>query len=156
MDRSRINKHVWGSLSKRGAEFVALTAEVTTLKGNLKLAEKIAKKQKPSGGGGGPASKARAADKCESQKEMAARLALWQSECIALKKIPPTTGGPSIITFMKKEDPWFGTKSKPFHWCKHHLMWCMHTSDQCKVGSKQATEQKNHKKPFQRQQHEGT
>ena len=25
-------------------------------------------------------------------------------------------------------------------------MWCMHTSDQCKVGSKQAAEQKNHKK----------
>ena len=25
-------------------------------------------------------------------------------------------------------------------------MWCIHTSDQCKVGSKQAAEQKNHKK----------
>ena len=26
-------------------------------------------------------------------------------------------------------------------------MWCMHTSNQCKVGIKQATKQKNHKKP---------
>ena len=67
-DRSRIDNHVWGLPSKRKAEFVALAAEVTTLKGNLKLAGKILKKQKPSGGGGGPESKARAADKRESQK----------------------------------------------------------------------------------------
>ena len=117
--------------SKREAEFVALAAEVTTLKGNLKLAEKIAKKQRPSGGGGGggPASKSRPADKHESQKEKAARLALWQSECIALKKVPPTPGGPLARAFTKKENPGFGTKSKPFHCCKHHLMWCMHTSE---------------------------
>ena len=67
-DRSRIDNHVWGSSSKKEAEFVALAAEVTTLKVNLKLAEKISKKQRPSGGGGGPASKSRPADKRESQK----------------------------------------------------------------------------------------
>ena len=44
--RSRINNHVWGPSSKRGAEFVAPTAEVTTLKGNLKLSGNIAKNQK--------------------------------------------------------------------------------------------------------------
>ena len=66
----------WGSSSKREAESFALAAEVTNLKGNLKLAEKIAKKQRPSGGGGGPASKARLSDKRESQKEKAAHLAL--------------------------------------------------------------------------------
>ena len=76
-DRSRINNHVWGSSSKREAEFVALAAKVTTLKGNLKIAEKIAKKLRPSGSGGGPASKSRPADKRESQKEKAARLNLW-------------------------------------------------------------------------------
>ena len=76
MDRSHIDNHVWGSPSKGEAEFVALVAEVTTLKGNLKLAEKIAKKQKLKGGGRGPASKARAADKRDPQKEKAARLAL--------------------------------------------------------------------------------
>ena len=52
-DQSRINNHVWGSLSKREAEFLAPAAEVTTLKGNLKLYEKIVKKHKPSGDGGG-------------------------------------------------------------------------------------------------------
>ena len=122
-------------------------AEVTTLKGNLKLAKKIANKHKPSGGGGGTASKARPADKCEYQKEKAARLALWKSECITLKKVPPTPRGPSIRNFTKKEHPGFGTKSKPFHWCNHCLMWCMHTSEQCKVERKQAVERKNHKKP---------
>ena len=76
-DRSRIDNHVWGSLSKREAEFVALAAEVTTLKGNLKLAEKIYKKQKPRRGKGGAAPKARTGKKRESQREKAARLALW-------------------------------------------------------------------------------
>ena len=47
------------------------------MKGNLKLAEKIAKKERPSGGGGGPESMSRPADKRESQKEKVARLALW-------------------------------------------------------------------------------
>ena len=65
-DRSHIDNHVWGLSSNREAEFSALADKVTTLKGNLKLAEKIAKKQKPSGGRGGPASKARAADKRKS------------------------------------------------------------------------------------------
>ena len=41
-DQSRINNNVWGSSSKREAEFVAIAAKVTTLKGNLNLAEKIA------------------------------------------------------------------------------------------------------------------
>ena len=67
-DRSRINNHVWGLSSKREAEFVALAAEVTTLKGNLNLAEKIAKNQRPSEGRGGPESKSRPADKRESHK----------------------------------------------------------------------------------------
>ena len=61
--------------SKREAEIFALAAEVTTLKSILNLAEKIAKNQKPTEGGGGPASKDRAADKRDSQKEKAARLA---------------------------------------------------------------------------------
>ena len=65
-DRSRIYNHIWGSSSKREAEFVALAAEVNTLKGNLKLAEKIPKKQKLSRGGGGAAPMARTGDKRES------------------------------------------------------------------------------------------
>ena len=61
-DRSRIDNHTWGSSSKREADFVALSAEVSSLKGNLKLAEKIAKKLKSQGGGGGtPKGKAHAA-----------------------------------------------------------------------------------------------
>ena len=93
---------------------MALAAEVTTLKVNLKLSEKIAKKHKPNGRGGGAASKAGTGEKCQSKKEKVARLALWQSECIALKKVPPMPGGPSTRTFTKKEHPRFGTKSNPY------------------------------------------
>ena len=87
MDRSHINNYVWGLSSKREAEFVALAAKVTTLKGNLKLDDKIAKKQKSSGGVGGAATKARTGKNHESQKEETARLDLWKSDFIALKKI---------------------------------------------------------------------
>ena len=75
-DRSCINNHVRVSSSKREAEFVALTAHVTTLKGKMKLDEKIAKKLKPNRGGGGAELKARKGDKRDFQKENAARLAL--------------------------------------------------------------------------------
>ena len=114
--RSCINNHVWRSSSNREAEFVALAADVNAPKGNLNLTEKIARKLKPNGCGGGAATKAGTGNKRESKKENAARLTLWQSECITLKKVPPTPGGPSNITFTKKEHPRLGTKSKPFHW----------------------------------------
>ena len=101
-DRSSINNHVWGSSSKIEAEFVALAAKLTTLKGNLKISEKIAKDQKPSVCEGGAAVRSRTGDKRDSQKVKAARLDLWQSECIALKKVPPTLGGPLTRTITKK------------------------------------------------------
>ena len=56
-DQYQINNHVWGSLYKREVEFFPLTYEVTTLKGNLKLADKISKKQNPKGGVVGAAPK---------------------------------------------------------------------------------------------------
>ena len=88
--------------SNREAEFIALTAKVTTLKGNMKIAEKIAKKKNPNGGGGGAAQKYGTGDKRDSKKEKAALLTLWKIECISLKKVPPTSGGPSARTFTKK------------------------------------------------------
>ena len=65
-DQSHINNHNWRSSSKRNAEFVALAAEVTPIKGNLKLTEKIANNQKLSRCGGGAAPKARTGDKRKS------------------------------------------------------------------------------------------
>ena len=147
-DRSRIDNHTWGSSSKREADFVALSAEVSSLKGNLKLAEKIAKKLKSQGGGGGtPKGKAQAAGDGtkESNKDKAARISQWKTEQIALKKVPPVPGGPTTRTFTKKDHPGFGSKSKPFHWCTHHLMWCVHTSADCKLGLKQANDRKANK-----------
>ena len=54
-NRTRANNHIWGSSSKREEDFVALSAEINSLKGNLKLQAKIIKKQHGVGGGsGGP------------------------------------------------------------------------------------------------------
>jgi hypothetical protein len=146
-DRSRIDNHIWGSSSKREADFVALSAEVSTLKGNLKLAEKIAKKLKsPAGKDGPPKGKGDSTKECwESKKDKEARIAQWKTEQIALKKVPPVPGGPTTRTFTKKDHPGFNNKSKPFYWCIHHLMWCVHTSAMCKVGLKQAEDRKANK-----------
>ena len=43
----QINNHVWGSSSKRDADFVSLVYEMTRLKVNLKIADNIAKKRSP-------------------------------------------------------------------------------------------------------------
>ena len=135
-DQFQIDNHVWRSSSKRKAEFVALAAEVTTLKGNMKISDKISKDQKPNRGKGDESPKYRTGDKRKSKKEKAARLVLWQIDCIALKKVPPTPGGPSTKNFTKEEYPGFSTKKKRLHWCKHHIIWCMYTSDQFKVVNK--------------------
>ena len=120
---------------------------MTTLKVNIKLAENIAKKQNSNRGGRGGAPKSVTGDKYKSNKENAAHLALWKSKCIALKNIPPTPVVTSTKTFTKKEHLGFGTKSKPFHWFKNHLIWCVHNSDQCNVGNNQDSNRKNHRKP---------
>ena len=91
------------------------------MKGNIKLSGNITKKQKSNGGGGGGGTqKSGTGNKRELRKEKSSRLALWQIKCIALKKVPPTLGGPWTKTFMMKYHPGFVTKSKPFHWFKHH------------------------------------
>ena len=74
-------------------------------------------------------------------------LDLCQSECIVLKKVPPTSGSPLTRIFTKKEHPRLVTKINPLHCYKHHIMWCMYNSVQCKFGNKMATDQKTHKKP---------
>ena len=72
------------------------------LKGNIKLTEKIAKKQNPNRGRGGSVPKAGTGDNRESNKKKASRLALCQSECIVPKKVPTTPGGTSTKKFTKK------------------------------------------------------
>ena len=139
-DRTRTDNHIWGSSSKREEDFVALSAEINSLKGNLKLQAKIIKKQNGGGGGGGgpkTPSGGPPAGKSESHKARAAKKAQWASECKALKKVPPTSPRQTVRTFTKAEHPGFSTNSKPHYWCPAHLMWCVHTSDQCDLKKKQ-------------------
>ena len=67
-DQSHINNHVCGLLSKREAEFIALADEVTTMKGNLNIADKIAKKKNLNRGGEGASPKSREGNKLDSNK----------------------------------------------------------------------------------------
>ena len=67
-DQSHINNHVCGLLSKREAEFIALADEVTTMKGNLNIADKIAKKKNLNRGVEGASPKSREGNKLDSNK----------------------------------------------------------------------------------------
>jgi hypothetical protein len=142
-DRNRADNHIWGSSLKREEDFVALSAELNSLKGNLKLQAKIIKKQHGGGGGGGGGGGPKTPSggppegKGESHKAKAAKKAQWASECKALKKVPPTSPRQTVRTFTKAEHPGFSANSKPQYWCPTHLMWCVHTSDQCDLKKKQ-------------------
>ena len=70
----------------------------------------------------------------ESRTNKEARLAHWKNEQFALKIVPPEKGGPTNRTFTKEDHPGFPNKSKPFYWCTHHQMWCVHTAAKCKWG----------------------
>jgi hypothetical protein len=42
-----------------------------------------------------------------------------------------------VRTFTKAEHPVFSANSKPHYWFPAHLMWCVHTSDQCDLKKNQ-------------------
>ena len=71
----------------------------------------------------------------ESRTNKEARLTRWKNEQIALKLVPPEKGGQTNRTFTKEDHPGFPIKSKPFYWCTHHQMWCVHTAAKCKLGT---------------------
>ena len=59
--------------------------------------------------------------------------------------MPPKEGEKQTRVFGKKDHAGFGA-DKTYHWCPHHLMWCIHTPAQCTKGSGQAEKQKSFKK----------
>jgi hypothetical protein len=143
-DRTQADNNVWGTASKQVQEIVALKSEITKMKGGLNLIPTIFKKQfkanKNSNGGGGN-------DNGKQGKKRIVNAAKNKAtaEILAIKRKPPKEGEKQTRVFGKKDHAGFGI-DKTYHWCPHHLMWCVHTPEQCTKGSGQAEKQKTFKK----------
>jgi hypothetical protein len=114
-------KGKWGAKSPDDEKIVAMTAEINTLKGQLKLDPKLS----------AIASEGEEGDNKSSKKKK--KDEHW-------KKIPPKEGE-------AKEGKQVGKYT--FNWCEHHKAWTVHKPDDCFIG-KQQKEQKEEqqKKPF--------
>jgi hypothetical protein len=120
----------FGTPSDEEQQVIALKAELTQFKDwNLKLSKQLKAKLKTSSSSNHPrtttstnASKA-PGQKTQNQKNTSNRRQQKQDE--AWKKVAPKSGDPKTTT----------KDSKTWHWCIHHLAWCLHSSDEYQKGN---------------------
>ena len=98
------------------------------MKGGINLIPKILEKHnklrgKNSNGGGGTDN---ANDKQANTRVASAAKNKATAEILAIKRLPPKEGEKQTRVFGKKDHSGFGA-DKTYHWCPHHLMWCVHT-----------------------------
>ncbi len=113
-------KGSWGAKSSGDQKIVAMSAARNVLKGHLKLDDKLGDVIKGKGKGKG---KGQGGDRKTKNKKNTGNKAK-QKEDEAWKKVPP-----------KSKDK----KSKEvgkyiYHWCKHHMAWCIHKPSECPLG----------------------
>ena len=116
------------------------------MKGGLNLIPQITKKQhkvgKTSTGGGGNNN----ANSKQAKKLVAsAANNKATTEILAIKCLPPKEGDKHTRVYVKNDHTGFSA-DKPYHWCPHHLMWCVHTPEECTKGKVQDSKQKSFKK----------
>ena len=107
---------------------MALTAEMTGLKGQLKLSGQAKdSKKKWTKGDNGDLNKEKFKKKNKkpfTNKERQKKYEAW-------KKTPPKDGEPTNKT----------VDGKLFQWCIHHMAWFLHTSSGCRLGQQRTNEQ---------------
>jgi hypothetical protein len=95
-------KGQWGAKSPNDKKIVAISVQINTLKGQLKLDKKLGKLvNKKKEGGGKKKNKKNTSNKVNQKKNKA-----W-------KKVPPKDG--------KKKTKDVGKYT--YHWCNHHMSW---------------------------------
>ena len=103
-----------------------MAAEISALKGQLKLAPKLA--DVAAGKDSGKSDKGK---KKRNKKDTSNKQAQKQDE--AWKKVPPKDGNPK----KKKHGDY------TFHWCEHHMAWTVHKPAACRLGTQHKDEQKS-------------
>ena len=125
----------FGTPSDEEQQVIALKAELEQFKDtNFKLSKQLKSKLRASSSGNtARANTSSSTPKTSNQtttrnpKNTNNRRRQKQDE--AWKRTAPKAGEPKTI----KRD------NKTWHWCIHHLAWCLHTSEECRKGKSQAT-----------------
>jgi hypothetical protein len=124
-------KGTWGAKSPGDKKIVAMLAMLNALKGHLKLNDKLRDVIKGKGKGKG---KGQGGNRKMMKKKNTGNKAK-QKEDKAWKKVPPKSGD--------KKNKEVGNYT--YHWCEHHIAWCMHKPSECCQGKEQKQEQQKTK-----------
>jgi hypothetical protein len=127
-------KGTWGDKSPGDEKIVAMLAALNALKGHLTLDDKLGDiiKGKVKGKGKGQCGNRKTKNKKNSGNKAN------QKEDKAWKKVPPKTGD--------KKSKEVGKYT--YHWCEHHMAWCMHKPSECSLGKERKDEQQKTKPAY--------
>ena len=109
-------KGQWGAKSPDDEKIVAMAAQINLLRGNLKANKNLEDTLNDD-------------KKTRNKKNRGDKTR--QKEDEAWKKIPPKDGD--------KKSKEMGKYT--FHWCEHHMAWCMHLPSECRLGHQRKEEQ---------------
>jgi len=109
-------KGQWGAKSPDDEKIVAMAAQLETLKGHLKADKSLEDALNDD-------------KKTRNKKNRGDKTR--QKEDEAWKKIPPKDGDEKSKKMGKHM----------FHWCEHHMAWCMHRPSECRLGIERKEEQ---------------
>jgi hypothetical protein len=124
-------KGTWGAKSPSDEKIMAMSASLNALKGHLKLNDKLGDVIKGKGKGKG---KGQGGNRKTKNKKNTGNKAK-QKKDKAWKKVPPKSGD--------KKSKEVGKYS--YHWCEHHMAWCMHKPSECCLGKEWKEEQQKSK-----------
>jgi hypothetical protein len=127
-------KGTWGAKSPGDEKIVAMLAVLNALKGHLKLDDKLGDDIKGKGKGKGKGQGGNRKTKNKTNTGNKAK----QKEDKTWKKVPPKFGD--------KKSKEVGKYT--YHWCKHHMAWCMHKPSECHLGKEQKEKQQKTKPAY--------
>jgi hypothetical protein len=119
-------KGTWGAKSPDDEKIVAMLAALNVLKGHLKLNRNLGDIIRSNGKGLG---KGKGGNKKTKNKKNTGHKTK-QKEDKAWRKVPPKLG------------------KYTYHWCKHHMAWCMYKPSECCLGKEQSEEQQKMKSTY--------
>jgi hypothetical protein len=122
-------KGTGGAKSSVDVMIMAMLAALNALKGHLKLNDKLGDVIKGKGKGKGKEKGQDGNRKTKNKKNTGNKAK--QKEDKAWKKVPPRSGEKKIKEVGKYT----------YHWCEHHMAWCMHKPSECCLGKEQKEEQ---------------
>jgi hypothetical protein len=123
-------KEIWGAKSPGGEKIVAMLAALNALKGHLMLNDKLRDVIKGKGKGKG---RGQGGNRKTKNKKKSGNKAK-QKEDKAWEKVPP-----------KSWDKQSKEGASTYHWCEHHMAWCMHKPSVCHLGKEHKEDQQKTK-----------